>query len=279
MAGAGNQSGPGEYPPSTGASTSDALIRQSDTLERHEAKIARHTAIQSWTNIISVITSVIMTAALIGIAILQWQASEREVALQYAQAMPHYLIDVTYADGRKFGLSSVAGWADEAADTSIFSPTKTITISQNGGTSTLDYIAFRQIYGLHDEKTKSFCEFELRDAFVSQDGKTFVDALSDRFPNTTTLTALPAARGGNPVWVDWRRTEIYTRYMNVFGDTKYDRIVVGEEGSRTERDVGDPSFVSEFSVYELDGKMYVIDTHGEPPKACGPSVMGSEGGR
>lgn len=80
----------------------DRLERQADALDRHERLIARHTAIQSWTNILSLLVAVVTTIALGYIAYIQYKTSERQVALEYARSSNRYVASVIYktADGR-----------------------------------------------------------------------------------------------------------------------------------------------------------------------------------
>lgn len=78
------------------------LDRQADALDRHELLIARHTAIQSWTNVLSLLVTVITTIALGYIAVIQYRTSERQVALEYARSANRYAASVDYLteDGR-----------------------------------------------------------------------------------------------------------------------------------------------------------------------------------
>jgi hypothetical protein len=68
------------------------ISRQTRAIERHEGLIARHTAIQSWTNILTLVFSVITTCLLIYVANSQYEASERQVELEYAKVAPQFSV-------------------------------------------------------------------------------------------------------------------------------------------------------------------------------------------
>lgn len=91
----------------TGSSTTDWVLRkEAAALEEHEKRIANHTAIQSWTAIISLAMSVITTIALIFIAYSQYRVSERQVALEYAKSAPQFYAQVEQRFGEgEYGIT------------------------------------------------------------------------------------------------------------------------------------------------------------------------------
>lgn len=82
-------------------SIEDQLIRQSNAIEKHESQIARHTAIQTWTNIVTLLFGVITTVFLLyltnnqlAINAGQLAISRRQVGLEYAKAAPVFSVSV-----------------------------------------------------------------------------------------------------------------------------------------------------------------------------------------
>ena len=69
-----------------------AFLTQAETLNAHEARIARLTEIQTWTNIVSVCVTFATTVILIGVAWMSWSASERQVRLEYAKTANQYSV-------------------------------------------------------------------------------------------------------------------------------------------------------------------------------------------
>jgi hypothetical protein len=75
------------------------ISRQTDAIEKHEKIISDHAKIQSFTNILTLVFSVVTTAALIYIAyqqynVSQWQTelAERQTSLEYAKVAPQFLV-------------------------------------------------------------------------------------------------------------------------------------------------------------------------------------------
>lgn len=71
-------------------SINSALNRQTQALESHEAKIAAHTALQSYIAIVTTIVSFVTTLALGYISYLQYKTSSRQVELDYAKIAPQW---------------------------------------------------------------------------------------------------------------------------------------------------------------------------------------------
>ncbi|WP_140851714.1 hypothetical protein [Sphingomonas glacialis] len=79
------------------------ISRQTDVIEEHERSIAWHTAVQSWTNIISLVFGVITTALLvyltyqqININLEQSDSAKKQVALEYAKVSPQFGVKMAF---------------------------------------------------------------------------------------------------------------------------------------------------------------------------------------
>lgn len=72
--------------------TERALKAQAETLNKHEATIARHTGLQTW---VAALTTVVLAS----ITWMQYRAGEREVALEYAKTANQYTVGMTYQSG------------------------------------------------------------------------------------------------------------------------------------------------------------------------------------
>lgn len=80
----------------------DPTGRFARILERHEARIARHTAIQSNIAALQLLFGVVTTGLLIYVAVLQFQAADRQATiadrqakLEYAKVAPQFAITAT----------------------------------------------------------------------------------------------------------------------------------------------------------------------------------------
>lgn len=86
------------------------VSRQTDALEQHEGLIARHTQIQSRTNIIVAILGAISSVALIYIGYQQYKVSDRQVeledrvvALEYAKVSPQFSVESDFFPTERSG--------------------------------------------------------------------------------------------------------------------------------------------------------------------------------
>lgn len=245
-----------------------SFLRQAEALNRHEAKIAAHTAIQSWTNIIAVVMSVVTTTALIVIALLQWNSSERDVALAYALAQPAYKIDFTFADGQRYAESSAAAWADDIDNERLPQPITRLSFSAKDDSVKIDYIEIRQIYFL--DNGEETCDFALSNAFQSDNGIDFVDRISGTLTSHATFIS---EKSRKPVSLRWSRTEVYTRYADVFGESRHDLVVLSGQGSRTARNVDEPPFINEFGLVLSGNTLTIFDRHSALTGPCTKHVF------
>ncbi len=90
-------------------SVNSALTRQSKALESHEAKIANHTALQSYVAIITTVVSFLTAVALGYISYLQYKTSSRQVELDYAKIAPQWELNVETRYPRGHGNISLSG--------------------------------------------------------------------------------------------------------------------------------------------------------------------------
>jgi hypothetical protein len=72
----------------------EILKHHTDTLDRHERKIADHTAIQTWVAIVNTLVSLLTAGVLAYVAYLQFKTSNRQVELEYAKIAPQWSVTV-----------------------------------------------------------------------------------------------------------------------------------------------------------------------------------------
>jgi hypothetical protein len=229
--------------PSEPLTTDWVLRKQAEVLEEHEKRIANHTAIQSWTAIISLAMSVITTIALIFIAYSQYQVSQRQVELEYAKSAPQFYASV----------SMRRGTADWGISTGLELPTD-VSLRLVHGDITIKSISVVQevhIRRTHDTRltdTPISCAITFGSWF--QLGPDQLEDQADQevfkfFPNLNFTAA-----DGKPAYIDKGPTRIFVKYDDLFGKEHLDVVSIPVFGEpRIAKDVDDLSALESPTAY------------------------------
>ncbi len=199
-----------------------AFLTQAETLNSHEARIARLTEIQTWTNIISGCVTFATTLILIGVAWMSWSASEKQVRLEYAKTANQY--SVRAENENREGGSQL--------------PSRLLFALDQKSGSIVRTQVYQQLYAGSD------CVATFNDFWVTGQPGELVRSrdFSDSEP---VLVGLSGGRA--PVYAG--PTLIVIQYYDVFGDVKTDLVRLEGGAMEVARDVSS----TEANVYSAGG--------------------------
>lgn len=199
------------------------LSEQTAALTEHERKIANHTAIQSWTAIISLGMSVITTAALIFIAFSQYRVSERQVALEYAKSAPQFYAQIQYRSATD----------DYGANTGVRLPVALELKVVHGDVTIKDISIVQEIAIRRDNDFRGLgalhpCTVSFNHWFALTPDRlqgTVSADVNTLFPSLEFMAA-----DQRPAFMDAGPTRIRVKYDDIFGREHIDLVTVSEIG-------------------------------------------------
>lgn len=205
------------------ASIKRDFVNQAEALNRHEAEIARHTAIQSWTNIISVVIATVTTVALIAIAVEQYRTSKRQVDLEYARSANRYefIVD-TYPIEGSLGFYGLASG---------------FHIQEKSGSQILSiYVGQMATVSYDRDSPTPSCTILIHPWFQRKSRETFI--LRDDVKNIVTSGAVFDPRGER-ISIRPSVVSVYIKYIDVFGKVAIDYIEIEGDSISIRRAVSD----------------------------------------
>ena len=230
----------------TGSNATDWVLRnQAAALEEHEKRIANHTAIQSWTAIISLAMSVITTIALIFIAYSQYQVSQRQVDLEYAKSAPQFYARINTRRGEaEWGL--VSG-LELPTDLSLRLVHVDITIKS---VSVIQEIHIRRTHDVRLTDTPIACAITFGSWFDLAPDKLEDQADQQAFKLLPSLSF--TAADGRPAYLDKGPTRIFVKYDDLFGKEHVDVVTIPVFGEvQVAKDVDDSKAHESSTAYFL----------------------------
>lgn len=201
--------------------TARAFLRQAEALNRHEARIAAHTAIQTWTNIIAVVMSVVTAVALGWIAWNQFKTSEREVALELARSQPQYEVSLSSISSRRADGSPII--LDAGPTTEDELPAQ-LYVAVGRGDGQIRQIRVKQRLEIFLPGSGEPCEVTVN-GWWAQRYPTLFQSPAAIFALNNKLKGKGEGATLYPVG-----TDVYVEYYDVFGAERSDKIHVSPSG-------------------------------------------------
>lgn len=256
------------------------LHQQSCALERHEEKIAKHTAIQSKIAISQLLFGAITTGLLIYVAILQFEAADRQATiadrqskLEYAKVAPQFIAKSDLLDTTR-----------NPSVTKSFP--KNVSIRILRGEAALERVTIRQEITISRVLDKQYvCILRLSNYFDKSPGN-ITDFLSNKiFKKIASDPAFFQNENDDFLIISPENTQLIIEFRDLFGESRSKKLT-GVNGVLTELPSG--NFVRS-SLYETVDAELVGDEFRVPgsfrlkgglPETAGcRSIFGLKGGR
>lgn len=220
-------------------------------VERHEARVARHTSIQSWIAGFQLFLGFFTTLVLIYVAYLQYQASSREVALEYAKVAPQFAV-------------SAELFGNEADERSLRTP-KAISIRLSRGEASLTAVEALQDLRVYVLRTRGnqtshlVCTLRISNYFARGNALTDWTANPAIHPHISARSFFFPSFPGDWVSLEPGPTWLRLHYTDVFGEEK-SVVYSGEAGSFSQLPsndfVDDPLYEVAEAAYRTNARRF-----------------------
>jgi hypothetical protein len=218
------------------------LRRQIESGNRHDATIAAHTAIQSWTAIVAAVIGTLTTIALIVVTYNQFEISKRQERLDYARAMNQYTVSMKYGAVR---IEQLHNGDNIDPDQHDMLPRTLVIERVKGDSAIVSTHVTQYMYLMSPEQYDALSQIKVSRALVGHCGvkvENWFTGSNGRFETPSWL--LPLVESGKydgpngTIRVVRGKTFIDIAYYDVFGLLKYDQIVIENGRVTMRRDVG-----------------------------------------